>query len=46
MSFALLAIILLSLWSLTKTIEKSRDKILEEEREQTKLLKEIRDKLN
>ncbi len=44
-TLAIILVILLSLWSITKTLEKLTDKVLENQKKQNELLEEIKSKL-
>jgi ABC-type bacteriocin/lantibiotic exporter with double-glycine peptidase domain len=44
-SIAIIIVIIISLWSVTKTLEKLTDKILEKQNKQNELLEEIKQKL-
>ncbi|WP_198162635.1 hypothetical protein [Halobacillus mangrovi] len=43
---AVIIVIILSLWSITKTIEKVSNKIIEKQEQQNELLKEIKSNLD
>jgi hypothetical protein len=45
-AFVIIVVIVLSLWSITITIEKQTDKMLKSQREQVDLLKKIQSKLD
>ncbi|MCA1060056.1 hypothetical protein LCL96_14050 [Rossellomorea aquimaris] len=45
-TFVIVVVIVLSLWSITITIEKQTEKMLESHREQIDLLKKIQSKLD
>lgn len=42
---AIIFVIILSLWSITKTVEKSTNMVLEKQDKQNKLLEDIKEKL-
>lgn len=44
-SIAIIIVLIISLWSVTKTLEKLTDKILEKQNKQNELLEEIKQKL-
>jgi ABC-type bacteriocin/lantibiotic exporter with double-glycine peptidase domain len=44
-SIAIIIVLIISLWSITKTLEKLTDKILEKQNKQNELLEEIKQKL-
>ena len=44
-ALGIVIVIILSLWSITKTLEKMTDKILDSHKEQNELLEEIKSKL-
>ena len=45
-ALAIILVIILSLWSITKTLEKLTDKVLENQNKQNELLEEIKSKLD
>jgi hypothetical protein len=45
-ALAIILVIVLSLWSITKTIEKLTDKLLENQNKQIELLEEVKSKLD
>lgn len=45
-ALAIIIVIIISLWSVTKTLEKLTDKILEKQNQQNELLEEIKQKLD
>jgi hypothetical protein len=44
-AFAIIIVIILSLWSITKTLEKLTNKVLDKQNKQSELLGEIKSKL-
>jgi ABC-type bacteriocin/lantibiotic exporter with double-glycine peptidase domain len=44
-SIAIIIVLIISLWSITKTLEKLTDKILEKQNKQNELLVEVKQKL-
>ena len=45
-ALGVIVVIILSLWSITKTLEKISDKILTSQNKQTELLEQIKERLN
>jgi ABC-type nickel/cobalt efflux system permease component RcnA len=44
-AFAIIIVIILSLWSITKTLEKLTNKVLDKQNKHSELLEEIKSKL-